>query len=526
MISRTAILVLVPLLAGILLLAPSFAGEDHDFDVRGAPQLEGTAFHEGLLFKQSFYWDGANRSLATSPLGNIAAISAHNCYTVSTNPSSSLSATLVKIHDAQAKGADLIELDVKYEGGTIYVDHDDDGGTEGAYLSQVLFDSALMAGNQILFIESKEKTPDTTYITVLLNLLSEYDYARMGRPVVIRAFHSIRQNLEMTRDVLDAPPYWHIRPWVKLSELFSKDQVTNIAQFQQLILDSKNDQFHGVEFHYQDRNIFGKLTYARNLGLGINVWTIPASVGEVFVADLREEVDAITVDYPLDKARQVVEDNNVLIYMNAWNQDGAGNVVEWIDEFGFTNQSPVNTTNAPDFNTWATGEDLYGGVLTFHAASQEIIRYYDADNDPGEGFFVTAVVNFDDLTIADGDTMAILNKSDAAGFALELFNPVGSVETVLRFGVYVGGYVYATYPASYLNLDDSYFLTGAYDGDGGIWLWINNTHDNVTNGSATGGVAQNDSPVLLGADPQGAQSSRFHFSGKIQQACVLRWGAH
>ena len=34
----------------------------------------------------------------------------------------------------------------------------------------------------------------------------------------------------------------------------------------------------------------------------------------------------------------------------------------------------------------------------------------------------------------------------------------------------------------------------------------------------------NDSPVVLGADPQGETERRFYFSGKIQQVMVLTWG--
>ncbi len=122
-----------------------------------------------------------------------------------------------------------------------------------------------------------------------------------------------------------------------------------------------------------------------------------------------------------------------------------------------------------------------------------------------------------------GETKAILNKSDSGAFALELFNPPDG-PTQLRFGVFAGGYHYATFPASGLNSDDTYLLIGAYDGDGSVRLWVDNKPDSVTTNSASGGVGQNDSPVVLGADPQGATERGYFFSGKIQHAMVLSWG--
>ena len=472
------------------------------------------------------YWDGVTRTLAISPLGNVAAISAHNCYSVTSDPGSSLAATLKRIHDAQADGADLIELDIKSEGGVLYVDHNDEGTVEGAYLEDVLADPALRAGNQILFIESKETQADPAYVSSLLTSLVANGYGCAGRPVVIRAFNNIRQNLILTRTALRDPAFRALRPWVKLNELFSKNQVASIATFQQLIAQSCQDGFQGVEFHYQDSNLFGKIVFARSLGLGVNLWTIPVSLGEVFLAGLREEVDALTVDYPVDKARQVVEDKNLLVYLNSWPRDGDEGTVLWSEGGGALREAPTDQPGTPAYKFLDVGEELFGGVLELDAGKREVVTFYDADNLPGEGYLITAVVNFDDLELADGKTSAILSKADSGGFALELHNPIGSGTTVLRFGVYVGGYVYGSVPASLLNTTDSFLLTGGYDGDGNVWLWVDHSIDSLTKGQAQGGVGLNDSPVLLGADPQGTESSRFHFSGKVQQVQVQAWGPH
>ena len=73
---------------------------------------------------------------------------------------------------------------------------------------------------------------------------------------------------------------------------------------------------------------------------------------------------------------------------------------------------------------------------------------------------------------------------------------------------------------------EPYFIIGAYDGNGSVRMWINNDDTGVTETAASGGVEVSNSPVVLGADPQGANARRYFFSGKIQQAQVQRWGAH
>ena len=120
-------------------------------------------------------------------------------------------------------------------------------------------------------------------------------------------------------------------------------------------------------------------------------------------------------------------------------------------------------------------------------------------------------------------TMALLNKSDAGGFALELHGEGGG--TVLRFGVRVGAdYVYATLDAARLDPGVSYVVTGAYDGDGGVRMWLDNDDAGVAVETVAGGVVTNDTPVVLGADPQGPDERRFFFDGDVQHVQLLRWG--
>ena len=174
------------------------------------------------------------------------------------------------------------------------------------------------------------------------------------------------------------------------------------------------------------------------------------------------------------------------------------------------------------------GEDRFGGSLIFDSDNAQSLTLYDADTLAGQGYFVSALVNFDELDLPDGATRSIIAKSDAGGFALELHNPDGFGRTVLRFGVRIrDDYVYASYPASRLNGTDAFWITGCYDGDGAVRMWINNSDDNVdASGSMNGGVVNNNSPIVIGADPQGAIERRFHLSAKIQRVNIQSWRDH
>ena len=48
----------------------------------------------------------------------------------------------------------------------------------------------------------------------------------------------------------------------------------------------------------------------------------------------------------------------------------------------------------------------------------------------------------------------------------------------------------------------------------------------MASASISGGVTLNNSPVVIGADPQGATDRRYFFKGKIQQVMVQKWRNH
>ncbi|MBW2736675.1 MAG: hypothetical protein JRH20_30170 [Deltaproteobacteria bacterium] len=483
-------------------------------------------------FTQSGFFHGVARDLATTPYGHICAVSAHNCYQGARNTSAAnLAETLSKIHAAQAAGADLIELDIKEQGGVIRVEHEDTGGSASAPLADVLADAALRSGDQLLFIEIKETAPSASFIAALLELIRDQreHYARNGRPLVLRAFYNIRTNLDRVRVALNKPENLLIKHYVRTSMLYSGNQEPNMARYQQMITAAKNEGHQMVEFPYTDFNLSAKLNWAHAEALGVNLWTVPNSMGEVFVASLRDETDVITTDYPVNQARAVVQGNNALFYLDATDQRPGLGVTsvpyQRTDQTQY--QLAVNGAGQPTLASAAAGGTLYGGHLVFDPAYGQSGLLYDADARPNEGVLVSAVAKFDTLTLPDGATMALLSKTDSGGFCIELHNPAGPPTTILRFGVRVGtSYVYATLSTAHLNTTQSYLLTGAYDGDGGVRFWVDNRTTDIIIGNASGPVVNNDSPVRIGADPQGSTNTGFHFDGRIQRVLGQAWGSH
>ena len=482
---------------------------------------------DAVLNVRRQYWHDATRPMATTPNGNTAAISCHNCYVTSSSPALSLSGTLTKIHSAQAKGADLIEIDIKEQNGVVRVEHADDGGTNGAEFADVLADADLQNGNQVLLIELKETLPTEEFAEAVLDQILASGIAASGRPVAMMAFRSARLNLELISTLLNTRvEYQSLLERVKLNEIYGENQFANAAEEQEIIIDSAASGFHGVAFSYRSKNLFRKSAYAREQGLGIFIYTIPSALGDVFVGGMREIADMLAVDYPIDISRGIVEENNALAYIDVSRQRSPPNVVQTFVAGGTPSTHAVNGFEVPDLLQGEFGDGFFGGYLNFDAALHQFLRLGTGSNSPDFGILVTAAVGFDILDVPEGARVEILSKADSGGFTLKLHKPVGE-ETQLLFSVFVNGvYEVTTYPTSNLNLEDTYFIIAGYDGDGGLRIYIDNSNVGVTNGSASGGVVINASPIVLGADPQGPNEAQSFFTGRVQYATVLDWGPH
>jgi len=465
------------------------------------------------LAQAGTYWNGVSRALPVSPLGNTVALSCHNCY------GSSTAATNTQVSMALSRGYDLIEFDLTlHADGQVYVEHGDSESAVGTF-ANALANTNLQQSDRLLFLEIKEKyttaAASDTLMLGVLRAVRDWGYASAGRPVVLRGFMDGRhQHLVRAKALLAQSEFASIRNHVRFHTLIESDIRNNIRA-------TKSLGFHGVELEYRMASLFGALMQAKLLGLGVGVYTTPASMGEAYLSALREDVDFITSDYDrgttalATSARAVITESTSLVHMNTAQQTA------WPLTYRRTNATtyPVaqgSTTPTLEVLAVTSDEDRVGGSMVF--TGTQSVTTWQADNASNGGFLVSAVVNFDDLT--SGATAAIVAKSDAGGFALE------QAGTSLRFGVYVNGaYQYATASLAGLNGTDSYFIVGAYDGNGAVRLWVNNV-EGVPSVSVSGGVGLNTSPIVIGADPQGATDRRYFFKGKIQQVMVQRWRDH
>lgn len=463
------------------------------------------------------YWAGVSRALPTSPLGNMVAVSCHNCYG-NTN-----AATQAQVALALARDFDLVELDLTFHSdGQVYVEH---GGSEDASrgtLAQALANPGLRQSNRLLFLEIKQAfdSPEASDAMMLavLRTVRDQGYATAGRPVMLRAFldpWNRHQHLVRAQRLLAATEFASLRDLIRLHALIENDVPNGIRTAKALGL-------QGVELEYRMPNLFDALTLAKQLDLGVGVYTTPADPGEVYLSALREDVDFITTDYDRAAtpatftARAVVQESSTLVYLNAaaqsayplsYRRAGAPDVL-----IGQSNGTPL-------FDRGPVASDRtgpVGGGLLFQGMHS--ITTWNAGNAANGGFLVTASVSFNDLK--SGATAAIIAKSDSGGFTLEQAGPL------LRFGVYVGGnYVYASVPLTTFNEGDSYFITASYDGNGAVRLWANNI-ERTASAPIKGGVGLNNSPIVIGADPQGAVDRRYFFNGRVQQVMVQRWHDH
>ncbi|MBW1298390.1 glycerophosphodiester phosphodiesterase, partial [Aquimarina litoralis] len=411
------------------------------------------------LYKQAYsgIWNGSARSFPVSPTGNKLAVSCHNCY--SPENSARLAPTLDIIHKAQQAGADLIELDVYQRDNTLYINHDrQDSGT--LPLSQVLADHQLKAGDQLLFIEIKSNSNPSSIGQKLVTLLDQYQYISRSRPVVIRSFDD--GNLDYVKNYINNHP---LKDYIFLSRLFGEGSSSSDQQWHNAIRNQYQKGRKMVEFNYRSPNIMSKIMYAKSLGLATNLFTL-TNFSEVYVAAMRNDLDAITIEggyrnkpSNIALSRTVIQESSQLAYTNVALQSFQGNSYQVYDRRN-TKWFNLFSANAPTLELSSAGKSLFGKSLQFNASRQQSVRTWDNDNSTNGGFLVTAVVDFDDLSLSPNETQAIVQKADAAGFALELHRS-NTGSSVLRFGVYVNGrYHYSSLPTSTFNSQDSYLLIG------------------------------------------------------------------
>lgn len=467
------------------------------------------------IFSQVYadsYWQGVGRDLPHTKRGHSVAVSCHNCY------AKNLVDTRGELNKALNRDFDIIELDLSLQrDGRIHVEHDPSDDASRPLLSDVLQSPELRYSDRLLFLEIKEEFSPATSRSLMLDLLTQirdFGLARQGRTVALRAFmrndaQSPHQNLTVAAELLAQDEFFAIRPFIRLHGFGASNND---------VFRAKSLGFHAIEFPFESPGLYEWIRSARSQDLGVGVWTIPAKYGEAFLAQYRDDVDFITTDYDRENqakamsVRDIVMDDNALLYLNSAAQTN------------FPLQYTRNNDQIFTLESMATTPALTDGKLVFQG--QQALTSYDADNAFDGGFLVSAIVCFDSLNLVPGIPQSIVAKSDDGGFALELFKETAASTPIVRFGVRVGlSYHYATMSTAGWNLNESFQLLGAYDGDGSARLWVNGREGKAT-AVLLGGVVQNNSPVVIGADPQGEVARRYFFKGRVQLVNIQRWSNH
>jgi hypothetical protein len=276
-----------------------------------------------------------------------------------------------------------------------------------------------------------------------------------------------------------------------------------------------------VLFPLRTHSLLGVLTYARQLGLMVGVYPIPATDGAVVLGSLRNEVDLVSTDGTYADARASISGRTSLVYLNTASQTQTPDSVRVFGSSTTTVVRSLVAPIAPRLLVEGPGEDRVGGFLFFRAAQRQRLPLFDAEPRAGAGLIVTAAVNFDTLVLDRGERQTIVSKAEQGGFLLEAANPTGA-SSVLRFCVYVSGaYRCATSPMSKLNGSQLYVITGTHDAQTGrINLWVDfDDRETTSPPRVSGDMGANSAPITVGAEPQGADA-RYFWSGKLQHLAV------
>lgn len=493
--------------------------------------------------------------IPVTPLGNKVAIGCHNCYNSPNDGIYDMTRANKKITNAVKNGANNIGLDIAITSSrqTFCLTHGTCSGNGEPELTDILGNSNLRTSTAMISLEIKsiEITADAMATKLLDTLLAYPEYATSSRPVSIVGTTSKISYLKAIQSRSSDAKYASLKNHVRFSVLFistNRGGYGSINTFQSRIKTNVFDNgFHGIGLNYKNRDLLGAVAYAKSLGLSVGVFTIPEDFGAELTAALREEVDIITAEYRADLVKDAITRNNALAYLNTSTcNSSSDSTVAYHYNYAGGQGSDAALVDIPEtpsqFGTpglWYDnkGQDRFGCSLDFRSNqgyAHRTIPMGDRDNSSGEGFLVTAYVNFDDLTSIPEGVMAIVNKSQSAGFAIELKKISGTV--YLRFGVHVNGaYRYHNYDitntgvsgSNSINGADGYFLVGAYNGQDGVNFWINNQKSG-SGGNYTGTVKANNVDIMIGADPQPSanKDARFFFNGLIQQVSVLSWNKY
>ncbi len=482
---------------------------------------------------------GVSRELSSTALGHQTAVSCHNCYVGPGNEPLPLEAANARIAKAIAEGADFIEIDVVEIRGRLYAGHSDLAEPGILPLLSDLFAApALRNSDALVVIEIKESQSDAlTFSRNLLAALNETALASEGRPLFFKAFSPKLNYLLAIKEAATALP--RLAPYLRYYVLHSG--LNSIAAWQQEI-DTQivANGLDGIDVFFRAKHLAAVSGYARSLGLGVGVWTVPGpKLGQLAILALREQSDIITTDLPLDQARALLVQQDVRTHLDASDLDAVQNLTVYRSTPLIASRDAVLLdASAPVLERGAMGDVMFGGALRFAEDKALTLPAPGASSAPG--FMVSALVRFNTLELAPNQTMPILAQLDDGAFRFELTRS-DTGQTELRFGVNVDGALrFQTRPVAgdanatcdglsnaaffdALDTDHAYLLTGLYAPDGRVFLFINLQCAGRALPGQTGNIKASQAGVRIGRPVLAADPHTVAFDGSVQRMDMLDW---
>jgi hypothetical protein len=400
--------------------------------------------------------------------------------------------------------------------------------------------------------QPKEENGDLPQLAKdLLDLLEDYrEYVRNGRPMIIHGIlnggdQSPYKCLSAVRDEL--PNYPFLEPYVRLSVLylFYNNDVPSNDMIKKNVFDAGFDDF---SIDVRHRSLIRVTEYVKSLGLTEVVFGLKEDQAPPLLAALRDSVDSLTTDYRAVYARQLLEDETTIAHINVAQVESPDvPTVTVRRNYNGTPQSDDEDINVlptssiygrPPLNCQGVSEESYFGCALDYRFSQgydtHALPIGDIDANPGEGYLISAYVQFEDLDLGNSEYQTIVSKAESSGCVIELYNHNGEPSSsVLRFGVNTSeGYVYKslalqTNSLKYnVNTSHGHFIVGAYDGNT-VQLWVNGINEGTGTPISNPNI-NNDVPFLIGGDPNSlvTAADNKYFNGAIQQVSVLRWKSY
>ncbi|MCC6876780.1 MAG: hypothetical protein IT378_20925 [Sandaracinaceae bacterium] len=508
-------------------------------DASGACSLEATFTTRVELFGQDRVpaWRGVARAgIATTPLSRLAGVLCAACEGDAAGVGPTLAEAGPRVARALARGADGIEIRISYAAGELVVGDDPASPsvpTGRVSLAELLGTAELTASDAIVVLDVRENDHDpSAFADAVLDALdARPDIARNGRPLWVRTTQARAAYASAIRQRANDSPF--VRPYLRFHVAFEASALASTSAFAAAVDAERAGGADGVMLAPDSPNLVFGTGYARANDLAVTIGWIEPGGGDVLVGALREEADALSSRYRVDRARTIVEERNTVLYVSPSREvDDTQLRLHRADSITDLQTRPVaraatsSLYGTPALATPGPAGPLFGPALSFDRAALQALDTWDADIPAGRRLLIAAAVRLNDL-----EDQVILTKAQTSGWVLEVKRDAGFPMPSLDLAVHDGtGFVRHRYPVTGgshpigdVRTDRAYLLIGVWDASDRLTLYIDGVA--VAGAPVATAIAPNDVPIFVGADPEAIEptGARFYLSGQIEVAAVLDW---